>query len=45
MKGGIGLLILLPSVASIIKKLIKTTHAKERSVHTNSESCNIKLGS
>jgi len=35
------LLILLLSVASIRRKLLKTTHTEERSVHTNSESCNI----
>ena len=55
MKGGTGyggknkrfwsLLILLLPVASIRKKLLKTTHDEERSVHTNSESCNIQLGS
>ena len=39
------LLILLLSVASIRRKLLKTIHTKERSVHTNSESCNIQLGS
>ena len=33
------LLILLLSVASIRKKLLKTTYTTERSVHTNSESC------
>ena len=38
------LLILLLSVASISRKLFKTTHAEQRSVHTNSESCNIQLG-
>ena len=27
------------------RKLLKTTHAEERSLHTNSESCNIQLGS
>ena len=53
MKGGIGLrrktsafdpfLILLLSVASIRRKLLKTTHTEEHSVHTNSESCNIQL--
>ena len=35
------LLILLLSVASIRRKLLKTTHTEERSVHTNSESCDI----
>ena len=40
-----GDLILLLSVASIKRKLLKTTHTEERSVHTNSESCNIQLGS
>ena len=35
------LLILLLSVASIRRNLLKTTHTEERSVHTNSESCNI----
>ena len=35
------LLILVLSVASIRRKLLKTTHSEERSVHTNSESCNI----
>ena len=39
------LLILLISVAPIRRKLLKTTHTEERSVHTNSDSCNIKLGS
>ena len=39
------LLILLLSVASIWRKLLKTTHTEERGVHTNSESCNIQLGS
>jgi len=55
MKGGIGLgrkistfgrfLIFLLSGASIRKKLLKTTNAEESVVHTNSESCNIQLGS
>ena len=31
------LLILILSVASIRRKLLKTTHTEERSVHTNSE--------
>ena len=35
------LLILLLSVASVRIKLLKTTKTEERSVHTNSESCNI----
>ena len=35
------LLILLLSVASRRRKLLKTTHTEERFVHTNSESCNI----
>ena len=39
------LLIFLLSVASLRRKLLKTTNAEERSVHTNSESCNIWLGS
>ena len=34
----------LLSVASIMRKFLKTTHTKERSVNTNSESCNIQLG-
>ena len=38
-------LILLLSVASIRRKLLKTIHTEERSAHTNSESCNIQLGS
>ena len=37
------LLILLLSVASIRRKLLKTTNTEERSVHTNSERCNIQL--
>ena len=55
MKGGKGfrrknkrfwsLLILLLSVAYVRKKIIKTTYTEERSVHTNSESCNIRLRS
>ena len=36
------LLILLLSVASISRKLLKTTHTEERIVFTNSESCNIQ---
>ena len=39
------LLILLLSVASIRRKLLKTTNTEEHSVHTNSERCNIQLGS
>ena len=39
------LLILLLSVASIRRKLFKTTHTEERSAHTNSESYNIRLRS
>ena len=39
------LLILLLSVASIGRNLLKTTRSEERSVHINSESCNIQLGS
>jgi len=39
------LLILLLSVASIRRKLLKTTYTKERNVHTNWENCNIRLGS
>ena len=39
------LLILLLSVASIRRKLLKNTHSEECSVHTNSESCNIRLDS
>ena len=39
------LLILLLSVASTRKKLLKTTHTEEPRVHTNSESCNIRLRS
>jgi len=38
------LLFLLLSVASIRRKLLKTAYTEERSVHTNSESCNIRLG-
>ena len=55
MKGGIrltaknkhfwSLLILLLSVASITRKLLKTIHTEEHSAHTNSKSCNIRLGS
>ena len=37
------LLILLLSVASIKRKLIKTSHTEERSAHTNWENCNIRL--
>ena len=40
----LSLIILLPSVAAIMRrKLLKTTHAEERSVHSNSDSCNIQL--
>ena len=39
------LLILLLSVASIRRKLLKTTHTEECSIHTNSENCNIQLRS
>ena len=38
-------LILLLSVASIRRKLLKTTNTEELSVRTNSERCNIQLGS
>ena len=37
------LLILLLSVASIRRKLLKTSHTEERSAHTNWENCNIRL--
>ena len=37
--------LLLLLVESIRKKLFKTTHTEKRSVHSNSESCNIQLGS
>jgi len=37
------LLILLLIVASIRRKLLKTTNTEERSIHTNSERCNIRL--
>ena len=37
------LLILLISVASIRRKLLKTTNTEERNVHANSESCNIRI--
>ena len=37
------LLILLLSVASIRRKLLKRTNTEERSIHTNSERCNIRL--
>ena len=33
------------SVAPVRRKLLKTAHTEERSFHTNSESCNIQLGS
>ena len=36
------LLILLLSVASIRRKLLKTIYTEERSDHTNSESCNVQ---
>ena len=36
------LIILLLSVASVRRKLLKTTYTEERNVHTNSESCNIQ---
>ena len=36
------LLILLLSVASIRRKLLKTTYTKERTFYTNSESCNLQ---
>ena len=39
------LLILFLSVSSTRRKLLKTNLTEERSVHTNSESCNIWLGS
>ena len=39
------LLILLLYVASIRRKLLKTTNTEERNVLTNSERCNIQLGS
>ena len=39
------LLILLLSVVSIRRTLLKTTNTEERRVHTNSVSCNIRLGS
>ena len=39
------LLILLLSIASKKRKLLKKTHTVERSVRTNSETCNIRLGS
>ena len=39
------LLILLLSVKPIRRKLLKTTYAEGCSVHANSESCNIRLGS
>ena len=39
------LLIFLLSVASIMRKLLKTSHTEERRFLTNSESCNIRLGS
>ena len=39
------LLILLLTVASIRRKLLKTAYTEEPSVRTNSESCNIRLRS
>ena len=36
---------LLLSVASKRRKLFETSYIEERSVHTNSESCNFQLGS
>ena len=39
------LLMLLLSVASVRRKWEKTTHIEERSVHPNSEGCNIQLWS
>ncbi len=39
------LLILLLSVASIRRKQLTTTNTEEGNVHTNSERCNIQLGS
>ena len=38
-------LILLLSVASVRRKLLKRTYTEERNVHTNWESCNTWLGS
>ena len=38
------LLILVLSVASVRRKLLNTTYTEERSVHTNSENCNIQHG-
>ena len=36
----------LTSICCVYKeKIVKTTYTEERSVHTNSESCNIQLGS
>jgi len=36
----------LTSICCVYKeKVVKTTYTEERSVHTNSESCNIQLGS
>ena len=37
--------ILIATVASIRIKLLKTAETEERSVHTNSGSCNFRLGS
>ena len=51
MKGVIGLRRLIidgdryQSVASIWRKLLKKTYTEERSVHANSESVNLRLGS
>ena len=39
------LLILLLSVASLMRKLLKMAYTEERSVHTNSESWKIGLAS
>ena len=39
------LLILLLSAASLMRKWLKTTYTEERSVHTNSASWSIRLGS
>ena len=40
-----GDLLLLLSIVSIRKKLLKTTHTEELGIHTNLESCKIRLGS
>ena len=34
----------LLSVASIRRKRLNTAHNEERCVHTNSESCNVRVG-